>query len=133
MAVALPKLEQIDPAEAWRAWQPSATDPWNRKWAAHLYRRAAFGVSREYLLEAERLGLQGTLDLLFQGRFHAEEGAETLVSVGRIAAGSDDSGDQLRAWWLYCMLQSGHPVREDMTLFWPYHFTLGITNAAHTT
>ena len=59
MAVTLATLDQIDPAEAWQPWQPSAADPWGRKWAAHLYRRAAFGPSREDLLEAERLGLAG--------------------------------------------------------------------------
>jgi uncharacterized protein (DUF1800 family) len=132
MAVALPKLDQIDPVEAWRPWQPSAADPWNRKWAAHLYRRAAFGAGREDLLEAERLGLQGTLDLLFQGRPRAEEVAETLVNVGRIAADSDDSGDQLRAWWLYCMLQSGHPLREKLTLFWHNHFATSIVKVQST-
>ena len=36
------ELDRIDPAAAWQVWQPSAGDPWNRKWAAHLYRRAAF-------------------------------------------------------------------------------------------
>ena len=80
-------LDQIDPDEAWQPWQPTAADPWGRKWAAHLYRRAAFGSSREDLLEAERLGPQGTLDLLCQGRPHATEVWQTLVDVGRIAAG----------------------------------------------
>ena len=56
------------PRPAWQPWQPTAGDPWGRKWAAHLYRRAAFGPSRDDLLEAERLGLQGTLDLLVQGK-----------------------------------------------------------------
>ena len=49
-------LDQIDPDESWQPWQPTAADPWGRKWAAHLYRRAAFGASRAYLLEAEGLG-----------------------------------------------------------------------------
>ena len=86
MTATFPTLDQIDPAEAWQPWQPTAADPWGRKWAAHLYRRAAFGASREDLLEAERLGPQGTLDLLFQGRPDATEVLETLVDVGRIAA-----------------------------------------------
>ena len=68
MAATFPTLDQIDPAEAWQPWQPTAADPWGRKWAAHLYRRAAFGPSREDLLEAERLGLEGTLDLLLRGQ-----------------------------------------------------------------
>jgi uncharacterized protein (DUF1800 family) len=126
MAKPLPPLDQIDPAEAWQPWQPTAADPWGAKWAAHLYRRAAFGASVEELREAERLGVQGTLDLLFRGRPHAEELAETLADVGRVAAERDESGDQLRGWWLYCILQGGHPLREKLTLFWHNHFATSI-------
>jgi hypothetical protein len=122
----LRKLDQIDPAVAWQLWRPTVADPWSRKWAAHLYRRAAFGANLGDLLEAERLGLQGTLDLLFQGRPHADEFRQTLTDVGRIAAEYDDGGEQLRGWWLYWMLHSGHPLREKMTLFWHNHFATSI-------
>jgi hypothetical protein len=124
MAATLRPLDQIDPAEAWQPWQPSAADPWGRKWAAHLYRRAAFGPSREELLEAERLGPEGTLDLLMRGRPQAGEALPTLTDVGRVAAGRDER--QLRGWWLYCILQGGHPLREKLTLFWHNHFATSI-------
>ncbi len=126
-------LDKIDPAAAWQPWRPSAADPWGRKWAAHLYRRAGFGASRADLLEAERLGLDGTLDLLLRGRSNAEELRETLTDVGRIAAGRDDSGEQLRSWWLYCMLHSGHPLREKLTLFWHNHFATSIAKVRNAT
>ncbi len=126
MAPTLPPLDRIDPAEAWQAWQPCAGDPWGRKWAAHLYRRAGFGPRPEDLAEAERLGLEGTLDLLLRGRPHADEVLETLADVGRVAAERDDGGHQLRGWWLYCMLQGGHPLREKMTLFWHNHFATSL-------
>src|SRR5947209_6848482 len=122
MAATLSPLPRTDPAGAWQPWQPSAVDPWGRKWAAHLYRRAAFGAGREELLEAERLGPEGTLDLLLRGRPTAGETLETLTDVGRVAASRDDVGGQLRAWWLYVMLQGGHPLREKLTLFWHNHF-----------
>ncbi len=93
-------LEKIDPDEAWQPWKPTVGDPWCRKWAAHLYRRAGFGASREDLLEAERLGPEGTLEFRFRGRPDAAEVLETLVDIGRIAAASDDGGSQLRGWWL---------------------------------
>ena len=45
MAATLPAdLSKVDPTEAWKPWQPANGD-WNRKWAAHLYRRAAFGAT----------------------------------------------------------------------------------------
>jgi hypothetical protein len=130
MAATLPPLDKIDPADAWRPWQPSAADPWGRKWAAHLYRRAAFGPSRADLIEAERLGPEGSLDLLLRGRPGAADMQETLVDVGRVAAARDDAGQQLRGWWLYCMLNSGHPLREKMTLFWHNHFATSMAKVS---
>jgi uncharacterized protein (DUF1800 family) len=126
MPVTLPTPDRIDPAGAWQPWAPTPGDPWGPKWATHLYRRAAFAPSREELLEAERLGPEGTLDLLFRGRPHAEEVQEALLDAGRIAAEVDDSGDQLRGWWLYAMLHGGHPLREKLTLFWHNHFATSI-------
>jgi uncharacterized protein (DUF1800 family) len=118
-------LDRIDPAEAWQPWRPTAADPWSRKWAAHLYRRAAFGPSANDLVEAERRGPDGTLELLMHGPPHADELRQTLTDVGRIAAEHDDGGEQLRGWWLYCMFH-GHPLREKMTLFWHNHFATSI-------
>jgi hypothetical protein len=122
MPATLPPLDKIDPERAWQPWEPAAGDPWGRKWAAHLYRRAAFGPSREDLLEAERLGPKATLDLLLKGRPQSAEMEETLDDIGRIASDADDGGEQLRGWWLYRMLQGGHPLREKLTLFWHNHF-----------
>ncbi|HLJ96321.1 MAG TPA: DUF1800 domain-containing protein [Gemmataceae bacterium] len=126
MATPLPSLNSIDPIAAWKPWQPSKADPWGHKWAAHLYRRAAFGSSRADLLEAEHLGFEGTLDLLVQGRPEANGLLETLTDIGRVAAACDDGGEQLRGWWLYCMLHGGHPLREKLTLFWHNHFATSL-------
>ena len=127
MIARIPKLDEIDPVLAWQPWQPTTADPWGRKWAAHLYRRAAFGPNRDDLLEAERIGFQGTLDRLCHGTPWATEVLETLVDVGGIAAQGDEEGEQLRGWWLYCMLQGGHPLREKLTLFWHNHFATSLT------
>ncbi|MFL5245013.1 MAG: DUF1800 family protein [Gemmataceae bacterium] len=126
MADKVPPLVQVDPAEAWLPWEPTPADPWGRKWVAHLYRRAAFGAGREDLLEALRLGHQGTLDLLMKGRPDAAEVLETIIDVGNIAAARDNGGELLVGWWLYAMLHSGHPLREKMTLFWHNHFATSI-------
>jgi hypothetical protein len=122
----LPPLNQLDPRQAWQPWQPTAADPWGHKWATHLYRRAAFGYSRADLREAQRRGPQGTLELLLRGKGNLDEVGETLRDIGRVAAERDDTGEQIRSWWLYCMLNSGHPLREKMTLFWHNHFATSI-------
>jgi uncharacterized protein (DUF1800 family) len=126
MTDTLRPLNEIAPADAWQPWQPTAADPWERKWAAHLYRRAAFGPSRAELLEAERLGPQGTLDLLMTGRPETAQLTKEIEEVGRRAAERDTGGDLLRGWWLYAMLHSGHPLREKLTLFWHNHFATSI-------
>jgi hypothetical protein len=132
MAATVRPIDRIDPAEAWQPWQPSASEPWGPKWAAHLYRRAAFGPSRDDLVEAERLGFQGTLDLLLQGRPECEEIRQTLEDVGRITTARDNGGGELlRGWWLYSMLHSGHPLREKMTLFWHNHFATSVAKVQY--
>src|SRR5262249_38407130 len=126
MTATLPPLDQLDPADAWKPWRPTAADPWGRKWAAHLYRRAAFGPNRDELLEAEKLGPDRTLALLLRGRPQADEVRKTLSDVGRQEAATQDDGARLRGWWLYAMLESGHPLREKLTLFWHNHFATSI-------
>ncbi|MBY0513627.1 MAG: DUF1800 domain-containing protein, partial [Gemmataceae bacterium] len=126
MSATLPAPDRLDPADAWRPWAPTPADPWSRKWAAHLFRRAAFGPSRDDLAAAEKLGPAGTLDLLMTGRPGSDVTARTLADIGRVAAGRGDNGEQLRGWWLYAMLHGGHPLREKLTLFWHTHFATSI-------
>jgi uncharacterized protein (DUF1800 family) len=125
MATGLPPLDRVDPIEAWQPWQPDVASPWSRKWAAHLYRRAAFGASRQELIQAERAGPQATVELLLHGQSGVQELLPTLNDVGQYAA-RDISGEQLRGWWLYCMLHGGHPLREKLTLFWHNHFATSV-------
>jgi uncharacterized protein (DUF1800 family) len=125
----LPPPDRLDPADAWKAWAPSAADPWGRKWAAHLYRRAGFGASRAELIEAEIRGHAGTLDLLMRGRPEAADVLPTLVDTGRIKAGSKDP-DPLRAWWVYVISHGGHPLREKLTLFWHNHFATSVAKVS---
>jgi uncharacterized protein (DUF1800 family) len=120
MAAPLGPPDKIDPEQAWQPWRPTAADPWGRKWAAHLLRRAAFGAGRAELLEAERLGCKGTLDRLLKGKPDADEVQQTLNDAGQVAALL--GADALRGWWVYCMLNTPHPLREKLTLFWHDHF-----------
>jgi hypothetical protein len=118
MAEALPSdLKKVDPGDAWKPWAPNAGD-WNRKWAAHLFRRAAFGASDARINEAIKDGLSKTLNSLLTGSPDAVDLLELLTETGQHYTDTAS----LRAWWLYAMVEGGHPLREKLTLLWHNHF-----------
>jgi uncharacterized protein (DUF1800 family) len=128
---ALPPLDQVDPARAWQPWEPDAKDPWDRKWAGHLYRRAAFGATFDELREAEKVGHQATLAKLLHGNdsltsFFEIEGAKVAKRYQTPQPFRPAQPFELPGWWLYCMLHTGNPLREKMTLFWHNHFATSI-------
>src|SRR5437588_1988161 len=87
MADVLPsELSKVDPADAWKPWQPSAATPWNKKWVAHLYRRAAFGPSPADTDRALAEGFPGTLDRLTAGEPDAAGNLEMLADTGAYIA-----------------------------------------------
>jgi uncharacterized protein (DUF1800 family) len=118
-------LNPLDPSQAWQPWHPTAAQPFDLKWAGHLYRRAAFGASLPELRAAVQRGLPATLELLFNGQPGAPAREQFLVDVGAKMI-SEDEGSSLRAWWIYVFLHTAHPLRERMTLFWHNHFATSI-------
>ena len=125
------RLDQWDADDAWRPWQPTPEQPWDRKWAGHLLRRAAFGYPAPHpkedawkgLNRVVGQGLAATLDELFQpadAKFNdlVDAAGRSLLSTGGV--------DELRGWWFYRMLRSPTPLRERMTLFWHNHFATSI-------
>ncbi|MBX9625645.1 MAG: DUF1800 domain-containing protein [Gemmataceae bacterium] len=130
MADALPaELSKVDPADAWAAWTPSDAVPWDRKWVAHLYRRAAFGPSPADTDRALAVGPDKTLDRLLAGEPNPVLDDDLLTYTG------DYSKDPsyLRGWWLYAMAETGHPLREKLTLFWHNHFATSYSKVRLTT
>src|SRR5262245_60561951 len=115
-------LEKLDPAEEWKPWIPSADDPFNAKWAAHLYRRAGFGHTPVELRDAVARGLTATLEQLTA----SAPQPKLARSVRNPAAGAV----HLRAWWLERMLTGVEPLRERLTLFWHNHFATSINKVA---
>jgi Protein of unknown function (DUF1800) len=126
MPVNADDLARLEPAAAWRPWEPDARNPWNLKWAGHLFRRAAFGASWDELQTAVRDGLRRTLErLLAGGPGHAEfDQLADAVGPERGDAEGDPSG--LEWWWLQRMARTPHPLRERMTLLWHDHFATSI-------
>jgi len=129
----LPALDQLDPVQAWQPWQPDDKQPWNLKWAGHLYRRAAFGASLPELRQAVERGLPATLKLLLHGEKDEKEAQKQVVFLNNMGAGVARRNNtfELRGWWLWCMLH-GHPLREKMTLFWHNHFATSINKVQRT-
>ncbi|HZU36493.1 MAG TPA: DUF1800 domain-containing protein [Gemmataceae bacterium] len=126
-----PPLEQLDPTHAWEPWQPGPGDPWNLRWAGHLYRRAGFGPSLAELREAVRRGPAWTLDHLLHAQPGAAEREQTLTALGDEVAKQNDVSS-LRGWWVYLILNSLYPLREKLTLFWHNHFATSIAKVGRT-
>jgi uncharacterized protein (DUF1800 family) len=127
----LPPLEGIDPVQAWEPWEPGPTDPWNLKWAGHLYRRAGFGPTLAELRQAVSGSLPSTLDRLLQVPPDAAAQEQSLTALGEQMAKQGDVAD-LRGWWMYLVLNSPHPLHEKMTLFWHNHFATSIAKVQRT-
>jgi uncharacterized protein (DUF1800 family) len=127
-----PSLDKVDPAQAWQPWKPDDKQPWNLKWAGHLFRRAGFGADLVQLNKAIDHGFKTTLDNVLNGGkddydFYDKEfnlsGVEN--TVGTKLAESNNAYD-LRGWWLQVLWYSPYPLREKMTLFWHNHFVSSI-------
>jgi uncharacterized protein (DUF1800 family) len=111
----------VDPEWAWSAFEPDAQRPWNWRWAAHLYRRAGFGARWSQLERAVEAGPGPTIEGLLHPATEALASDAALDRDEAALAGTAGM-ESLRAWWLRRMVQTGHPLREKMTLFWHSHF-----------
>jgi hypothetical protein len=122
MAAPLPSdLNDVDPFDAWKPWLP-AKNEWSRKWAAHLFRRAAFGAKPVEINRALAEGFPKTLERLLVGAPDANEVLELFTEIGQYCKETAN----LRMWWLRFMVEGGHPLREKLTLFWHNHFATSI-------
>jgi len=131
MSKVLPPIDTVKPDEAWQPWTPDAKQPWDLKWAGHLYRRAAFGATLEELRAAVRDGFPATLERLLAGAANQSELDTLIARSGESIARGGDVGN-LRGWWLYAILHGGHPLREKLTLFWHNHFATSVSKVRST-
>lgn len=115
-----------DPAWAWQPFRPDARRPWNLRWAGHLYRRAAFGANWRQLQQSLADGPQRTVDRLVRPEDSPDHFDQSFDDYEMSAARAGGT-EELRAWWLRRMIETPHPFREKMTLFWHSHF--GISDA----
>ena len=116
-----------DPGWAWSLYESSPSQPWNLRFAAHLYRRTTFGATWKQLQQALTDGPQRTIDRLMQPDANINDFNQTYDKYESSATDSE-STDTLRAWWLRRMLHTPHPLLEKMTLFWHNHFAVSNGN-----
>ncbi len=110
---------------------------WTKHHAAHLLRRTTFGPTFEEINEAFDLGLQGTLNRLFQPKLQPEppinhsNNNDPNVPIGATWIEAPYLPDvnlrnyrlqSLYGWTMGILLNSGMSIIEKMTLFWHNHF-----------
>src|SRR5687768_6060019 len=123
------ELSSLSPEEAWQPFEPGPASPFDRRAAAHLFRRAGFAANWRQLDDAVAAGPKAAVKSLLaeaagEGKFAGEmqSFADTVLAV--------NNPESLSAWWLYRMRHSPAPLLEKMTLFWHGHFA---TSAAKVT
>ena len=114
------KKSAPDPQWAWARFEPDVHRPWNLAFAAHLYRRAAFGASWPQLQRARAAGPQKTLDGLLRPTADVAAFNKQFDDY-ETPPGDDRNATELRAWWLQRMIRTPHPLQEKLTLFWSGH------------
>ncbi len=130
MSIPLPsELAKVNPATAWQPWEPDRAQPWSAQWASHLYRRMTFGAAPSEIELAVSEGFPATFERLLRGRPETGVRDKMLADLGEEFA-RDGAIVKLRGWWLYGMLNSGHPFREKLVLFWHNHFATSV-NKVH--
>jgi uncharacterized protein (DUF1800 family) len=114
-------MADIDPRWAWERYKPAAESPWDIRKVGHLYRRAGFSATWAELEAGVKAGPDKAIDQLLQGGVKQENFDRLTEPLAKSAVQSNDD-QQARAWWLYRMLYTPHPLREKLTLFWHNHF-----------
>jgi hypothetical protein len=112
--------------EALEPYVPTSDDPFDRRKAAHLGRRAAFGFREPELAECLAAGPARAIDRLLDPP--ADGGAAFAELLAQLDGQLLDLAkeEDLQAWWIYRMLRSNDPLREKLTLFWHGHFATSL-------
>lgn len=92
---------------------------WNRRMAAHLYRRAGFGAAPEELDRAVADGLEATVERLIHPEAVRNDLLEQRLEALPVKL---DSLQGIVRWWLTRMIFTERPLEERMTLFLHDHF-----------
>ena len=101
-------------------WKPAPEDRWNLRWAAHLYRRAAFGVaprdmgdetpSWELLEAAVKEGREQAIAKLLAGADGQPDFRELMDPLGRKIA---EAGDAQIVFANVCAIVNSHLHKQE--------------------
>ena len=110
---------------AWKTYVPSDKLPWDLSRVVHLHRRCVFGASQQELQRDLGGDPQDAVSRILEGASRSESVPSEFEQVSELlrnAAVDSDNPLRLKAWWVYRMLYSPHPLQERMTLMWHCHF-----------
>jgi uncharacterized protein (DUF1800 family) len=116
----------LSPPDAWKRYEPTAAEPFDRRAAAHLFRRAGFGANFAELDAAVKAGPHASVQgMLAAPQAHPQFNDEMERMLQAVLAGNNPLS--LASWWLYRMRQTPAPLLEKTTLFWHGHFATSAT------
>ncbi|MEM6471041.1 MAG: DUF1800 domain-containing protein [Planctomycetota bacterium] len=122
-------LTGIDQQWAWQTYRPSDEVKWDESTAAHLFRRAGFGVDLPTLKNASKRDPQDVVDELVSNNQEPNEFSRIADSLARtVLAGGDPM--KLSSAWVYRLLFTPSQLLEKLTLFWHGHFATGAEKVA---
>src|SRR5689334_13035709 len=108
------KLANLQPTEAWLPYEPTADQPFDRRAAARLFRRAGIAATFAELNQAVDRGPQVTTQRLLAGEQGSEAFADGMQRFATSVLGRD-STEALASWWLYRMRHTPAPLLEKTT------------------
>jgi uncharacterized protein (DUF1800 family) len=114
-------LADLSPEEAWLPFEPTSGQPFDRRLAAHLYRRAGFAANTHELDEAVKRGPQTTVQRLLGAGDESRAFDEEMQKFAKLTLAANNP-ELLAGWWLHRMRHTPAPLLEKTTLFWHGHF-----------
>jgi uncharacterized protein (DUF1800 family) len=110
------------PADPFASPMASADMPLEQRWVCHLLRRAAMGVSAEWVRAFAGKNAVQIIDALTS--YDATDDAPYAEMIRGLSGALSviDSADEAQRWWIFRMLDTPRPLQERMALLWHNHF-----------
>jgi uncharacterized protein (DUF1800 family) len=98
----------------------------DRRWAAHLLRRAGFGAGPDELDRYAALGFEGAVERLLAPQQVDDSATTDLLAGLTPTLAADTRIVDGQALWLVRMLYTQRSLQEKMALFWHNHFATSV-------